>query len=72
MISKEDWEEFVTDKKSHALNVVSDLVADYLYYNRKEDEDLSCAEMDQLIDSGDLTADEIIERFSIELRKKIT
>ena len=72
MISKEDWDEFVEfDKKAYALEIISDIVADYLYYNRKEDEDLNRDDMEQLITSGQLTADEIIERFDKYLREAL-
>jgi len=67
MISPEDFEEFVNDKKSHALEIIEDLVSDYLYYNRKEDEDLSRKDMEQLITSGDLTAGELVDRFRTEI-----
>ena len=58
-------------KKKHALDVVNDLVADYLYYDRKEDEDLSRDEIDQLFESGELTVEEVVARFGEQLRKHV-
>lgn len=53
------------DKRSiyYVLGTVDDLVGDFLYYGRKEDEDLPRGEIERLIGKGSLTVDEIVERF---------
>ncbi|RDJ35118.1 MAG: hypothetical protein DWQ19_09800 [Crenarchaeota archaeon] len=56
-------------KKEYALNVVEDLVANYLFYDRKEDEDLSRDDMEQLKSSGELTIQEVVDRFKEALEK---
>ncbi len=53
------------------LETVRDLVADFLYYDRKEDEELGPDEIDEAIDEGDLTIDEITEAFRDEVRKRL-
>jgi hypothetical protein len=48
-----------------------DLVADFLYYGRKEDEDLPLGAIQEAISEGEITVEDIIEIFSKELRDKI-
>jgi len=50
-------------KKTYALDLVDDIISDYFYYNRKDDDVLGRNDMKALIESGELTADEIVERF---------
>lgn len=57
--------------KETALSTLTDLVIDYLYYDRKGDEELTQQEMQELIESGELTAAEIVERFTDALDKAI-
>ncbi len=52
-------------------NTVLDLVTDFLYYDRKEDEDLLRGEIEKSIEKGETTVDEIIETFSTELKKQL-
>lgn len=49
--------------KQTILNVVTDLVSDFLYYDRKEDEDLSVEQLENAISSGVITKDEIVNKF---------
>ena len=53
--------------KELILNVVSDLVSDFLYYDRKEDEDLEVGDIQKAIEIGEITKEEIIEKFKQEL-----
>ena len=50
-------------KKDIALNTLSDLVADYLYYDRKDDEDLPRGAIQTLIEEGDLKVEIIVAHF---------
>jgi hypothetical protein len=52
------------EKKRHALLLIGDLLSNYFYYDRKGDEDLSADEMQELIESGNLTPEELVEAFS--------
>lgn len=45
------------------LMTVDDLVADFLYYDRKEDEDLQRGAIEEAIAAGEVTAEEIVAAF---------
>lgn len=47
--------------------IIPDLVSDFLYYDRKEDEDLPRGSIEEAIAAGELTWDEIAARFKKEL-----
>lgn len=53
--------------KKIILNTVDDLVVDFIYYARKEDEVLQRGIIEAYIQSGDVTIEEIVERFSKKL-----
>ena len=55
--------------KKLAVDIIEDVVANYLFYDRKEDEDLPQGEIEKLIESGELTIDELVEKFMEELTK---
>ena len=50
-------------QKEDVLKYVDDLVADFMYYDRKECEELPVGKVQELINSGVITLDEIVERF---------
>lgn len=54
-------------KKQNALNCISDLVSDLTYYDRKESDYLSEKELDSLVESGELTIDEMVDQFRKDL-----
>ncbi len=49
--------------KKLILDIVSGMVADFLYYNRKECEQLPLGAIEKAIDSGVITVDEIVAKF---------
>lgn len=49
--------------KERILGTVDDLVSDFLYYDRKEDEDLPNGAIDTAIEKGEVTIDEIVDKF---------
>ena len=53
-------------------DTVADLVASFLYYDRKEDEDLPRGEIEEALLANEITIDEIIEMFGNELRAKLS
>lgn len=53
--------------KDMILNAAKDSVADFLYYDRKEDEDLPKGAIEEAIKNGEITADDIIWCFRKEL-----
>ncbi|MCG7904610.1 MAG: hypothetical protein JAY60_19570 [Candidatus Thiodiazotropha weberae] len=54
---------------SHIRNTVTDLVADFLYYDRKEDEDLPRGAIEQAVANKTITSEDIMEMFREELTK---
>lgn len=49
--------------KENILNTVSDLVGSFLYYDRKEDEDLPRGAIQDALEDGVITIDEIVAEF---------
>lgn len=50
-------------RKQLILDTIDGLVANFLYYNRKEDEDLPRGAIDEAIRSGEITEVEIVAKF---------
>jgi hypothetical protein len=57
--------------KEHILGVISDLVSNFLYYDRKEDGDLPKGAIDKAVRDGEITVDEMVQAFREELEKGI-
>ena len=55
--------------KQKIINTIDDVVSDFLYYDRKEDEELPRGAIEKAIKSGDITYGEIVERFKEQLLK---
>jgi len=53
--------------KELILMYVGDLAADFLYHDRKEDEDLPRGVIEAAIKNGVVSIDEILARFRLEL-----
>jgi len=49
--------------KQQILNTISDLCSDFLYYDRKGDEELSVEQLNEAVESGKITIDEMVEEF---------
>ena len=49
--------------KEQILSAISDLVSDFAYYDRKEDEDLSAEQLEEAVRSGEITIDEMVSEF---------
>jgi hypothetical protein len=60
------------NKKQLALDTIPDVVANYLYYDRKNDDELSKEDMKYLIESRILTEAEIITVFTDSLRQHLS
>jgi len=50
-------------------DTIKDLIKDLLYYDRKEDEDLPPGVIEQQLNDGILTVEEIVEVFNQELQR---
>lgn len=57
--------------KANIIAVVDDMVSDFLYYDRKEDEDLPRGAIEKSIKNGDITITEIVSRFEQQLRQGV-
>ena len=57
------------ETRQHIINCVDDLVADLMYYDRKECEDLPRGAIEQAVQMGAISVDEMCERFCEQLRK---
>jgi len=55
--------------KQMVLNAIDDMIRNFLYYDRKEDEDLPRGEIERFIEEGELSVEEIVERFTTSLRE---
>jgi hypothetical protein len=55
--------------KENIIATIQDSVSSFMYYNRKEDEDLPRGAIEQAIKDGIITIDEIVQEFETELRK---
>jgi hypothetical protein len=49
--------------KQEILNTISDLCSDFLYYDRKEDEDLTMEQLNDAVNNGEITVDEMVAEF---------
>jgi len=55
--------------KDYINGVISDAVAEFAYFDRKEDENLSVSELEAVVESGEVTVDEMVEMFRTHLKK---
>ena len=51
------------ETKEIIFGSVEDLVSNFLYYDRKEDEDLPVGKIEELIEDKTISIDELVERF---------
>ena len=49
--------------KEIILSTITDLSSNFLYYDRKEDEDLSSEDIEDAVENGIITIDEMVEEF---------
>ena len=57
--------------KELIFNTIEDLVTDFLYYDRREDEELSVGYIELAIEENEITIDEIIKCFSDNLKEQL-
>lgn len=55
--------------KQTILNTISDLCSNFLYYDRKEDEELSMEQLNEAVKSGEITVDEMVAEFRKHLEE---
>jgi hypothetical protein len=49
--------------KQIILDTIADLVGEFVYYGRKEDEQLSMDQLNKAVESGVITVDEMVAEF---------
>lgn len=59
------------NRKEKILLTLEDSVADFLYYDRKGDEELSIGEIQAAIKAGEISVDEIVAKFREKLLDQI-
>ena len=57
----------MSNTRDKILRVADDLASSFLYYDRKEDEDLPVGSIEEAIHNGEVTVDEIVEAFKANL-----
>lgn len=58
--------------KEPIFGAVGKMVADFLYYDRKGDEELPLYYIEEAVRTGTVSEDEIVDRFRSELHKGLT
>ena len=53
--------------KEQILGIVRDLATGFVYYDRKEDEDLSMDQLNEAVESGGMTVDDMVAEFRKQL-----
>lgn len=61
-------DEIKVELRNTIFDIVEDLVTDFLYYDRKDDDEIGVEELDGAIKSGIITVEEIIAHFTKKLR----
>lgn len=49
--------------KENIINTIKDLCSDFLFYDRKEDEQLSSNDLINAVKTGEITIDEMVTEF---------
>ena len=57
--------------KQIILNTITDLCSNFLYYDRKEDKDLSAEDLEEAVENGTITIDEMVEEFRRHLENTL-
>lgn len=52
-----------TARRKIILETISDTVSRFLYYDRKEDDELPRGAIEEAIESGEISVDEIVDAF---------
>ena len=60
-----------TPRSQRILNIVDDLVSNFLYYDRKEDEDLPRGGIEDAVRAGEISVYQIIDAFTDALHKAL-
>lgn len=57
--------------KQHILNTISDLCSNFLYYDRKECENLTKEQLYEAVKNNEITIDEMVDEFRKNLENNL-
>jgi uncharacterized metal-binding protein YceD (DUF177 family) len=57
--------------KENIINTVKDLCSNFLYYDRKEDDELSEDDLIRAVEDGTVTIEEMVAEFENQLRNTL-
>ncbi len=57
--------------KQDIYNIIEDLVSSFLYYDRKEDEDVRVGVIEEMVRENKITVDEMVDLFKSELKSRL-
>ena len=60
-----------TTRRQTTLSTVTDLVSDFLYYDRKDDKELPRGSIREAVEAGEITEAELVAHFAKTLSEKI-
>ncbi len=58
-------------EKEQILGHITDLVANFLYYDRKEDEEMPDGFIESALENNLITIEDMVQKFETELRKAL-
>jgi hypothetical protein len=61
----------VSARRDTILATVRDLVGELLYYGRKEDEDLPVGAIEEAINAGEISDQELYDQFRVEMVSRL-
>ena len=67
----EDESDVQPPSKFDILSRIEDLISGFLYYDRKEDEEVGLGVIEAMVQRGEITIDEMVGQFRQSLEKRI-
>ena len=61
----------MVNRRQTIIDTVTDLVSDFLYYDRKDDKELPRGSIREAVEAGEITEAEIVAHFAKTLSEKI-
>ncbi len=55
------------NRRQLILDCIHDLVIDFMFYDRKDDEELERGHIEEAVTAGEITADDIVAEFRTQL-----
>lgn len=61
----------MSDRRQDILDAVEDLVTSFIYYDRKEDEDLPVGVIEATLAAGEISVEDMVAKFEGMLREGV-